>query len=428
MKWPKFVFPRGPVIQITIFLVFVIILTHLVIFLIFTRQNSSAFFNVNRGLMNRQIITLIEAVAINAPEHRREVIALADIPNVQAFASDRPAYKTRFDQIDFLELSEALPKMKLVDNTIQISVNFGDNAWLNISAKIVNSHWTFQLMLFLFELLLAISVIFSAWTFDRFNRPLRGFIHSVEQLGKSLDGDFIDEHQGPQIVREAVKAVNHMQHRIQSLIENRTQVLAAISHDLRTPITRLKLRAQFLEEEEIKEKIIHDLEEMEGLINQSLTYFKQQYQKSEKSKVDLNSLLESICTDYQEVGKPVVFQHSGERQITLGNAVDLRRAFSNLIDNGLKYGQQVKVVLRASEGFLEVLVEDRGSGISEAELSKVFEPFYRTEQSRNRATGGSGLGLSVVRDIIQSHEGEIQLTNRQSGGLRVIVRLPIFLA
>jgi signal transduction histidine kinase len=224
-------------------------------------------------------------------------------------------------------------------------------------------------------------------------------------------------------VRQAAKAFNDMQTRIKRLINDRTQTLAAVSHDLRTPITRLRLRAEFVGDDELRRMIDADLDEMDRMIESTLAFLRGDPASEESKTVDIRSVLQTICDQLSDAGRDVVL--SGSRYAPFRcKPLAIKRALSNLVENAVKYGETARVVLNDRPHELSVTIEDEGPGIPATEQERVFDPFYRIEGSRSRETGGTGLGLTLARTVIRAHGGEIELTNREGRGLRVVVSLP----
>jgi signal transduction histidine kinase len=253
-------------------------------------------------------------------------------------------------------------------------------------------------------------------------------------------------------VQTIAAAVDRNRAALAELLEDRTRMLAAISHDLRTPATRLKLRAEWIEDEGIRDKILADLDEMTVMIAAALDYLKQGSAQEEAQLVAFTSLLQAVCDDYHDLGRPVrlteapplqfetvgtIFGPSGSgtarTPLTFDQArslrlrcrpESLRRALTNLIDNALKYGGVADVMVQATSEEVIVDVLDDGPGIPEEEQGNVLRPFYRLEQSRNRGTGGTGLGLAIVKSVIDAHGGTLELSNRARVGLRARMVLP----
>lgn len=418
----SFLFIRNIWTQIFIVIIFLMFISHLLAFFIYSRYSESAQLQINRGIIARQIVTIIEAVEINPPDKQAYVVNAIDMPNFAVSFDKSPKYKMIVTDMDILDILAKLKEIPESSDDMNISVKFGDRLWLNISATIQQSPLDYHIVLLGYESVIMLVLILMVWSINRYNKPLRRFIESVEKMGSYLGPMQLPEDDGPPMVREAAKAVNHMQEKIKTLVKDRTQMLAAISHDLRTPITRLKLRAQFIEDVDQQQKFLKDLGEMEKMINEGLSFFRDEQQVYEKSKIDLVSLLMSLSIDYQETGGKVSF-HGPKEQLPLkANALALKRAFTNLIDNALKYGQSAKINLAKKDGQYIVTIEDKGPGIAPADMERVFSPYYRGDQSRNKLTTGVGLGLTVARNIILMHQGEIELQNLPGSGLKVIVK------
>lgn len=229
--------------------------------------------------------------------------------------------------------------------------------------------------------------------------------------------------EGPREIRSTLDCFNLLQTRLSKLIEERTHMVAAIAHDLRTPLTRLAFRLDDLPEP-MGEKVRADIGEMKSMISAALDFIRERSVRAPVERVDFRSLVERVVDEQSDLGHDVQLE-SGAPLALEGVPADLRRMVTNLVENGLKYGQRVRVRLVADERQCRLFVEDEGPGIPENLQAQVFDPFFRIESSRNRKTGGIGLGLSAVRAIVIEHDGEVRLSNRKEGGLRVIVQLPI---
>ncbi|HTS52997.1 MAG TPA: ATP-binding protein [Burkholderiales bacterium] len=253
-------------------------------------------------------------------------------------------------------------------------------------------------------------------------RPLHRLAQAAEALGRDIDRPPLAES-GPQEVRRAARAFNAMQERLARYIRTRTGILAAMSHDLKTPITRLRLRAELLEQPEMHDKFVRDLSDMENMVNATLGYMKGLDDREALRPVDIRALLDALAADAEELGQPVRVQGEPVGSF-LGKPEGLKRCLQNLLDNALRYGRDVELRIEDSSDALTLYVRDRGPGIPEQELERVFEPFYRVEASRNPSTGGSGLGLSIARNLAQSMGGDVTLRNRPGGGLEAKVVLP----
>jgi len=253
-------------------------------------------------------------------------------------------------------------------------------------------------------------------------RPIEQFTGAAERFGRDPKAAPIAEI-GPAELRRAARAFNGMQASVQRFIEDRTQMVAAISHDLRTPITRLRLRAEFVEDEEQRDRMLGDLDQMAEMIEATLAFARDDAASEPRTALDLTSLLESMVDEASDYGHEASY-HGPAHRIFQGRPVALRRAFGNLVDNAIKYGGAVEITLGESGDGCHITIADRGPGIAATDRERVFAPFVRLEGSRNRDTGGTGLGLSIARSIIRGHGGEILLDNRPEGGLSVSVTLP----
>ncbi|MFZ6763934.1 ATP-binding protein [Pseudoroseomonas sp. WGS1072] len=253
-------------------------------------------------------------------------------------------------------------------------------------------------------------------------RPLRELSSAADRIGRPGQTVTVPE-EGPREVRQAAQAFNRMQARIDRLIADRTQALAAVSHDLRTPLARLRLRAGFLDDAEAQRQIDADLDEMDAMIASTLAYLRGDEEQEEVRSADIAAMLQTLCGDAEDMGKSVTYEGPSQARLPC-RAIALKRAFANVIDNALKYGLSARVTLSDLGQELVVHVDDIGPGVPEAQLESVFQPFYRLEESRNRSTGGSGLGLAIARQAVGRHGGSVALQNITGGGLRASIILP----
>lgn len=253
-------------------------------------------------------------------------------------------------------------------------------------------------------------------------RPLRRLAGAADALGRNLEVAPLSET-GPREVRQAAHAFNTMQQRLARYMEDRLHILAAVSHDLKSPITRLKLRAELLADAAQRDKILRDLEDMETMIGATLDFLRGEAGKEAGLPVDVNALLSTLSDDFAALGGRVEIAGRAERPL-VARPQALKRCLANLLDNALRYGGGAVLRVEDRPDNLVLIIDDRGPGIPEAELARVFEPFRRGESSRSRATGGTGLGLAIARNLARAHGGEVSLANRPGGGLRVTLTLP----
>lgn len=305
------------------------------------------------------------------------------------------------------------------------SLRLTDGSWLSFASPLAPQAplWTSSMLLLIAATSLAAAAIaaFAVW---RASTPLSVLAGASERLGRDLDAPPLDER-GPQEVVRAARAFNEMQAQLQRMVRQRTQMLAAMSHDLRTPLTRLRLRAELMDDPAQQEKTLADLGQIEGLIATSLEFARDAFTGEPPARLDLAALVRTICDEAADAGTPIRY-HGPERAAFTARQMGLRRAIANLIDNAARHGQEVDVTLALNgddEG-AEIIVEDDGPGLPEGELAKVGEPFYRPDASRDRASGGAGLGLAIVRAVAAAHGGTLVLANRPTGGLKATLSLP----
>lgn len=306
---------------------------------------------------------------------------------------------------------------------VALSIRLKDGRWFNMTTDYRPPDRS--IIPFLVQLLLTIvaTSVIVAFLMRRLSRPLRDLAGAAERLGRGETVEALPES-GPGEVQALTRAFNDMQDRLTRFVQDRTRMLAAISHDLRTPITSLRLRAEFIDDDENREKMIATLDEMSQMTEATLAFARDEATREEAQKLDLGSLLQSLADDQQDMGHDVKAEDHG-RLVVRCRPLALKRALRNLIENGVRYGASVCLSYAQDAGNAVIHVRDKGPGIPEDRLRDVFEPFVRLEESRSEETGGIGLGLSITRSIIHAHGGTVTLANHPDGGLDVEVRLPL---
>ena len=307
---------------------------------------------------------------------------------------------------------------------LAISIRLADGRWLNTGLAVPDPRprWALPSLLAMAVMAIALSLIVVLMV-RRITRPLAELAVAAERLGRGEAVPPIAEN-GPLDIRQTTRAFNRMRGRLQRFVQDRTRMLAAISHDLRTPITTLRLRAEFLDDEENRAKILETLDEMQRMTEATLAFAREEAAAEDTRTVDVAALVDSVCADLADLGQDVTFR-GPERAPYACRPVSLKRALRNLIENAVIYGARARVTLEQGPDALAVVIDDDGPGIPEAEFERVFAPFVRLEESRSPETGGIGLGMAIARSIVRGHGGEITLHNRPEGGLRVAVRLPL---
>ncbi len=245
----------------------------------------------------------------------------------------------------------------------------------------------------------------------------------VSALGRDERVPAVDEDQGTVEVRETARVFNEMTRQLHTQFRSRGLLVAALSHDLRTPLTRMRMRLARLPEDPLVERCALDIRDMDELINSALALFRDTASVGPLQSTDVCSVVQSLTDDLIEQGLPVSFR--GDTAVADCQPVLLRRVVSNLVNNAVRYGQRAEVSLGVHGSEVHIVVNDLGPGIPAQHLAAVFEPFYRVEGSRSRDTGGAGLGLYIARDLITRQGGTLTLTNRAEGGLQAVVRLPV---
>ncbi len=305
-----------------------------------------------------------------------------------------------------------------------IYVELGSGGWLRAEGRAPAEIFAWPAHLVRNLALMLAVVVALIWMVARMTvRPLTRLAQAARGLGENLRQAPLPED-GPSEVREAAQAFNAMQDRIRHGIEEREHFLAAVSHDLKTPVTRMRLRSELLTDANLRERFLRDLDEMQQMLGGALDFLRGKAADEAQRPIDMLALLESLVDDQAELGRDIRLAAGADAVRFVGRPQALRRAIGNLVDNALKYGRRATLALDDDGKLLRIVVEDEGPGIPEAELERVFEPFHRVDSSRNRETGGVGLGLAIVRQIALDHGGEVTLANRAGGGLRAELRLP----
>ena len=307
---------------------------------------------------------------------------------------------------------------------LEVAIPLADGLWLHfVTALPEGDDAGSRQFLVPMILMVVLSLAVSVWAVRWLTRPLAALAAAADRLGADLNAPPLSED-GAMEVRQAAHAFNAMQARLKGLIENRTRMLAAISHDLRTPLTLLRLRAENVENGQDRERMLSNIADMDRLIASILAFARDEARTEPPRPTDLAALLESLADDMADAGLPVGMAATPAPLVLSCRPEALKRALTNLIDNAVKYGKEARIALRRGPGAAIVTIDDAGPGLAEADLERAFQPFYRVEASRSRDGGGTGLGLAIALSVVQSHGGALTLSNRPEGGLRATVTLP----
>ena len=312
--------------------------------------------------------------------------------------------------------------------SVAIGLRLTDGEWLDLRFDLPPLRpWHSRNFLAAFVLMTVAAAGLSVWAVRRLVAPVATLAAAAERLGRDVGAAPLPED-GPTEVAAAARAFNTMAARLRRFVADRTFLLAAIGHDLKTPITRLRLRAEFIEDDEQRRRMLSDLDELEAMISATLVFARDATAGEPVVAIDLAELARTVLDEAADAAPepPRGLAYAGPDHLPVRvRPVSLKRALMNLVTNALKYGDAARVTLSApAAGLLHLAVDDDGPGIPEAELERVFQPFQRLEPSRNRETGGTGLGLPIARNIVRAHGGDVTLANRPGGGLRATVTLP----
>ena len=432
--WPQSLFGR----LVTIFIAGLLTAQALAI-VVSAREGGKALVTLNNTQWAQRYADIVSLLESESPEGRQRVASVMSgvrlkvrlspsppPPSAKALSLDdstaeldgliRVALPDRKFAL-YLEQSDADQQHRVVDVALK------DGSWVEFDYQRPPSlsQWPYPFVLE--SLVLVITIVLLSLVAVRWvTRPLSELAHAADELGRDIHRPPLPE-KGPAEVRGAAAAFNTMQARLRDYIQERTRILSAVSHDLRTPITRLRLRAEMLDDEEVRRKFVRDLQDMENMARATLDFLRGLESQEASQSVDVMALLESMQADETETGRDVRLL-GGLSGPVKARPQALRRCLDNLVSNALRYGG--RAVLKAEEEakLIHIRVHDPGPGIPESELERVFEPYYRLEAARSQAGGGTGLGLSIARNIAEMHGGTLKLRNHPEGGLEAVLTLP----
>ena len=307
---------------------------------------------------------------------------------------------------------------------VAISIRHDDNEWVNFLGSINRSR-TFLQGFFLADVVTAAVgvALIGFWLVRRVTAPLARLAEAAESLGRNLRSPPL-QTSGPSEVAAVATAFNRMQQRLTRLIDGRTEFLAAISHDLRTPITQIRLRLEMAPASPERDKNLNALDDLSETVGTFLNYARASHEAEERSRIDLGALVRSICNDLAD-GGAAVESHCPPGPVISCKRLAIKRAVTNLVENALKYAQEARVSTAKENDWVVISVNDRGPGIPEAQIETVCAPFRRGDSSRSSNADGVGLGLSITQAVAEDHGGELRLANRREGGLRAELRIPV---
>lgn len=348
--------------------------------------------------------------------------AVAQIPNAKTVASSNHGEDWK---MPFQELWALPQPVKYVyfdgARGYGMVVKLDDGRYLNSAFYMRKGSWWTSTSLSSLILTAIVLAIIGVMIGSGIARPLRSLAKAAEALGRGENLPPLEE-KGPEEIRRTAAAFNQMQARLHRFIDDRTKMLAAIGHDLRTPLTSLRLRTEFVRDEQIQRKMQATIEELQSMTEAAIAFAKGESTEEETRPIQLEALVGSICDDQEDLGHPVTFVRAAK--ITYRCRPDgLRRAVRNVVENAVRYGGEAKVTILQTSSTVDIVIEDRGPGIPDEMKEKVFAPFFRLESSRNKETGGIGLGLATARAVARQHGGDIVFVSKNLG-MRTIISLP----
>lgn len=324
--------------------------------------------------------------------------------------------------LEMTQMHQAMMSGKLSAIKMQLSISLISGQWLNVGTRFERPPLQWPWYSFVsFGMTAALILLVACWfLLTRLIRPLLQISQAADRLGRGEDVEPLPV-MGPSEVRNLTRTYNRMQERLGLFIADRTQILAALGHDLRSPLTALRIRAEMIEDDETRERITTSVEEMQGMVDETLAFAKGMATAENYEAVDLGAYLACLRSDMLDS-----FTLEEDEKITIRiRPQSVRRALRNLIENAQRYGESAFVTYQYDAANVYIAVFDDGPGIPETDLEKVFQPFFRLERSRSRETGGTGLGLSIARTIARAHGGDVTLSNRAKGGLLATIKLPL---
>ena len=452
------VLPQSLAGRLAVLLVLTLVVAQVVTFALFTGERISAFRMAFREDLFVRIASLVALLEETEPSLHERLVSATSSPQFRISLGTTPAIENeqtadvpfragliaalgkpeRDVRVSFHEGHRRLRRMHDDDGQ---DANEGGGLgqrgprWLNLSIHLKNGTWLNAFAdrppvpplgrAFLASFLISAAAVAAvgALGIRRASEPMRRLAGAADRLGRGESFEPLPET-GPRETRLANIAFNRMRERLERFIRDRTSMLAAIAHDLRTPITSLRLRAEFIEDEDAKAKILETLAEMQAMTEAVLAFARGDSESEPTRPIDVTALAESIVEDVRAGGRDARFEESPAVTLT-GRPLALKRGLNNLIDNATIYGVRARVTVEADANEVRIVVDDDGPGIPAPDLERVFEPFVRLEGSRSRETGGAGLGLAIARSIFRAHGGDVTLRNRPEGGLRAVASLPV---
>lgn len=437
--------------QTSVIIAAAFILSHVVGYLIYSYEREDALEIAGAADITERAADVSRLLEDLPATWQAAVVRLLNSRTFQVWVSDEPEFEmdepsgAEADLLDYLRLQvpralEQDARVSLLEPapdrstlfgrispqdapSVAISIRHGEKNWLNVLGAISTPDSFIPGLLLANIASAAVGLALVAfWLVSRVTAPLVRLSEAADALGRNLQSPPLDVS-GPREVAVAALAFNRMQARLVHLIKNRTEFLAAISHDLRTPLTQVRLRTEMMPNSMERQKNLKAFDEMEAIIGTFLAYARAAHETERVEKSDIGALVDSVCDDLSDCGAAIECESEPNLVISC-KRMAIKRAVVNVIENALKYGGHVRVATKRSGAGVVVTIDDNGPGIPPSELEAVFAPFYRGEKSRTAETGSVGLGLSIAQAIVEDHGGTLRLSNRPKGGLCAEIILP----
>ncbi len=431
----------------------VFILSQMITLIIFEHSRDNVVLSTEATDLADRIIGIVDLAYSFPLQDRQQILAAAETQFLALFPEVISPHEVACQQNNFYEqisnkLDVAFSKLQGIDaqvcvrsfeNTpildrrttlrqgfdVLIQINFANEQTVTFHSVLPESQSLLQDSVIFFILLEGLIALLLAWyLIQKTVSPIEKLANAANRIGLNINNPPLDEG-GAKEIAMAAKAFNTMQERLANLLHSQSEMLAAISHDLRSAVTRLQLRADLLENEHERVGMLKVVTDMRQMIQSVLDFLRGQNADESMRSVNINALVESLCTDLAEEGLPVRYQYTGNSINLTCRPTEIRRCLLNIIDNAIKYADGAQLSTSTDQHWVQIVIQDKGKGIPDSQLQSVLQPFYRLDQSRNHDTGGIGLGLSIAEKMVKSHGGKITLSNHDEGGLSVEIRLPL---
>ncbi|GAC18490.1 sensor histidine kinase [Paraglaciecola arctica] len=440
-------------IRTTLILCTVFILSQMITLIIFEHNRDNVVLSTEATDLADRVIGIVDLAYSFPQQDRQQILAAAETQFLSLFPDIIAISEVACQQNDFTEkistkLDKAFSKLQDIDaqvcvrsfkNTplldrrttlrqgfdVLIQINFANEQKITFHSVLPESQSLLQDSVIFYILLEGVVALILAWyLIQKTVAPIEKLANAANHIGMDINNPPLDES-GAKEISMAAKAFNTMQERLANLLNSQSEMLAAISHDLRSAVTRLQLRSDLLENEHERIGMLKVVTDMRQMIQSVLDFLRGQNPNEAMRSVNINALVESLCSDLADEGLPVSYQYDGSSTNLTCRPTEIRRCLQNIIDNAIKYADAAQVSISTNNDYASIAIIDNGTGIPQEQLESVLRPFYRLEQSRNGDTGGIGLGLSIAEAIVKSHGGTLTLTNHHSGGLKVEIQLPL---